>query len=52
MRDNVISSNKSISEDSENHIIASINAHSKIDEQANIKIAALTRDVKEKDENY
>ena len=52
MRDNVISSNKSISEDSDNQIFASINAHSKIVEQANAKIAVLSRDVKETEEKY
>lgn len=52
MRDNVISSNKSISEDSENRVVASINAHSKIVDQANAKIAALSKDVEETEEKY
>jgi hypothetical protein len=47
MRNDVISANKSNSDDSENKIIASINAHSSIVKQRDAEIAALTKNLKE-----
>ena len=47
MRNDVISANKGNSEDSENKIIASINAHYQIVQKRDSEIAALTKSFKE-----